>query len=56
MNSETVEELAKECRRNFFHPCSEVEKLRKYTLFWMQEIMQNYVLYCIVLYCNCIVL
>ena len=40
-------------------PCSRVEKPKKYTLFWNQEIMQNYVLYCIVLYCivlYCIVL
>ena len=29
-------------------PCSGVEKPEKYTLFWNQEIMQNYVLYCIV--------
>ena len=40
-------------------PCSGVEKPKKYTLFWNQEIMENYVLYFIVLYCivlYCIVL
>ena len=34
-------------------------KPKKYTLFWSQELIQNYVLYCIVLYCivlYCIVL
>ena len=30
-------------------PFSGVEKPKKYTLFWNQEIMQNYALYCIVL-------
>ena len=38
-------------KRACIPPCSGVEKPKKYTLFWDQEIMKNYVLYCIVLYC-----
>ena len=46
-------------KRACISPCSGVEQPKKYTLFWNQEIMENYALYCIVLYCivlYCIVL
>ena len=41
------------CATGFLNlpPCSGVEKLKKCTLFWSQEILKNYVLYCIALHC-----